>query len=291
MIPGNKLLLDVGGTFIKCSDGRSIPIDSAGSREDIVSSLRLAVGDVTRFERICVAIPGPFDYENGVFKMKHKFAAVYDENFADIVSAAADTPSLTEMLGYARSGEYAAKFRYIHDVNCMLLGEMSFGEGRGCENVAMVALGTGLGFSMCVGGKLLKNDFGSPLVSIFNRPFRGGVLEDYASKRGVLRLYGEALGTDVPGGMTVKQIADKAHAGEPASIAAFSAMGAIIGESIAPMLEEYGIQKLLLGGQISRSADLFVPAMMEKLAGVKTLVKVCPISDFDNATFNGLKAL
>lgn len=273
MIPDNKLLLDVGGTFIKCSDGRSIPIDSAGSREDIVSSLRLAVGDASRFERICVAIPGPFDYENGVFKMKHKFAAVFDENFADIVAAPSD------------------KFRYIHDVNCMLLGEMSFGEGRGCENVAMVALGTGLGFSMCVGGKLLKNDFGSPLVSIFNRPFRGGVLEDYASKRGVLRLYGEALGADVPEGMTVKQIADKAHAGEPASIAAFSAMGAIIGESIAPMLEEYGIQKLLLGGQISRSADLFVPAMMEKLAGVKTLVKVCPISDFDNATFNGLKAL
>ena len=38
----DKLLLDVGGTFIKCSDGRSIPVDSNGSREDIVSAFRKA---------------------------------------------------------------------------------------------------------------------------------------------------------------------------------------------------------------------------------------------------------
>lgn len=68
-------------------------------------------------------------------------------------------------------------------------------------------------------------------------------------------------------------------------------MGAIIGGSIAPILGEYGIRRLLLGGQISRSADLFIPAMMEKLANVKTLDRACPISDFDNAAFNGLKAL
>ena len=142
MIPDNKLLLDVGGTFIKCSDGRSIPIDSAGSREDIVSSLRLAVGDASRFERICVAIPGPFDYENGVFKMKHKFAAVFDENFADIVAAPSD------------------KFRYIHDVNCMLLGEMSYGEGRGCRNVAMIALGTGLGIRYDLDFLIIRFDLG-----------------------------------------------------------------------------------------------------------------------------------
>ena len=289
MIPDNKLLLDVGGTFIKCSDGRSIPIDSAGSREDIVSSLRLAVGDASRFSRVCVAIPGPFDYGKGIFLMKHKFAVVYGENFADIVFPTAAGAS--EGFSAGEGAPAAVEFRYIHDVNCMLLGEMSYGEGRGCRNVAMIALGTGLGFSMWVDGALLNNDFGSPRVSIYNRPFRGGVLEDYASKRGVMRLYADALGSELPAGITVKDIADRAHAGEKAALDAFSAMGAIIGECIAPMMVEYGIERLLLGGQISRSADLFMPALLEKLAGADCLKKVCPISDFDNATFNGLKAL
>ena len=53
------ILLDIGGTFIKCSDGREIPIDSAGSREEIVSSLRQAVEG---YDSASVAIPGPFRY-------------------------------------------------------------------------------------------------------------------------------------------------------------------------------------------------------------------------------------
>ena len=51
------ILLDIGGTFIKCSDGREIPIDSAGSREEIVSSLRQSVEG---YDSASVAIPGPF---------------------------------------------------------------------------------------------------------------------------------------------------------------------------------------------------------------------------------------
>ena len=47
---------------------------------------------------------------------------------------------------------------------------------------------------------------------------------------------------------------------------------------------------LLFGGQISRSFDLFGPALMRSLHGVPSLKKVVPVSDFSNATFNGLRA-
>ena len=59
-----RLLLDGGGTFIKCSDGRCIPVPSAGSRDDIAAALRQAIGSQSK---IAVAIPGPFDYEKGIF--------------------------------------------------------------------------------------------------------------------------------------------------------------------------------------------------------------------------------
>ena len=272
MIRDNEiLLLDVGGTFIKCSDGRSIPIDSAGSREDIVSSLRTAVGNAGRYGHVSVAIPGPFDYDNGVFLMKHKFAAVYGEKFADIV------------------GNPDGDFRFIHDINCMLLGELASGEGRGCSNVAMVSLGTGLGFSMCVGGQILRNDCGSPAVSIYNRPFRDGVLEDYASKRGVSSTYERISGKKAPA--TVKDIADMAAGGDRDALDAFEEVGRAIGGSIAPILKEYDIQRLLFGGQISRSFRFMEKSVNCALKDVPSLEKVCTISDFDNATFNGLKAL
>lgn len=257
----NKILLDVGGTFIKCSDGREIPINSAGTADEIATSLREAVD---AYDCVRAAVPGPFDYATGHFLMKHKFAAVYDQFFQDIVGV--------------------KDCKFIHDVNCMLLGEMASGNGKPYKKVAMIALGTGLGFSMSIDGEILKNDLGSPRVSIFNRPFRDGVLEDYASKRGVWKLYGDDT-------ITVKEIAQKATSGDKRALDAFAAMGSIIGEVIAPIMTEYGIECLLLGGQISRSWKLFAPAIEAEFTKAGLKMAISPISNFDNATFNGLKAL
>lgn len=255
------ILLDVGGTFVKCSDGREIAINSNGTREEIVAAFKEAVAG---HKGVRAAVPGPFNYETGHFEMKHKFAAVYGEYFQDLVGV--------------------KDCKFIHDVNCMLLGEMAGGNGRPFSKVAMIALGTGLGFSMSVNGKLVNGPEGSPAISLYNRPYEGGVLEDYASKRGVWKLYGDES-------LTVKEIADKAHAGEAKAVEAFAKMGTIIGEQIAPIMKEYGIECLLLGGQISRSADLFAPAIAAELEKNGVNIVISPISDFGNATFNGLKAL
>lgn len=258
------ILLDVGGTFIKCSDGREIPVDSNGSREEIVSSLRAAVGDASH---VAVAIPGPFNYTDGVFLMKHKFAAVYGEKFGGLVDAPGAVPART--------------YRFIHDVNCMLLGEVVSGAGKGFDRVALVSLGTGLGFSLYVDGQILSDAMGSPLVKIWNRHYRDGILEDYVSKRGILAGYGSTS-------LTVKEIAALATSGDPRALNAFKEAGTMLGEAIAPILQEYRIQMLLFGGQISRSAHLFLPSL---LSNIPSDVRVQPVSDFDHATFNGLKEL
>jgi len=241
-------------------------MDSNGSREEIASSLRTALGDA---ESAAVAIPGPFNYSSGVFLMKHKFASVYGESFADLV------------------GRPGMRLRFIHDVNAMLLGEMSCGAGVGFDRVALVTLGTGLGFSMSLDGEILKNGNGSPSVSIFNRPYRDGVLEDYASKRGVLALYRIESGSDA---LTVKDIADLAFAGNAPAAATFNCVGRILGEVLGPILTQYGIECLLFGGQISRSFDLFAPAIRDTLTPA-TLLRLAPVSDISNATFHGLRTL
>lgn len=259
--PVSYILLDVGGTFIKCSDGRQIRINSNGTRDEIVASLREAVAG---YRCVRAAVPGPFDYETGHFLMKHKFTAVYGEYFQDIVGV--------------------EDCRFIHDVNCMLLGEVCNGNAAKYSRTALIALGTGLGFAICVDGQFLKNGNGSPAVSLYNRPYRGGVLEDYASKRGVWKLYGD---DSIP----VRDIAMKAFDGDAKAVAAFRSMGEILAAEIAPVMQEYGVECLLLGGQISRSWQLFAPYIGEVLSAYGIELQISPISDFDNATFNGLACL
>ena len=272
----SPVLLDVGGTFIKCGDGREVPVDSNGCRAGIVSSLKAAAGQLRKGMRVAVAIPGAFDYDRGIFLMKHKFAAVYGEKFQDIV------------LGGTGLTEDDVEFRFIHDVNCMLLGEVCVGAAKGFGNTALVSLGTGLGFSMYVEGRILENTLKSPEVSIYNLPFKGGILEDYASKRGIVRGYLRHKGIDFTE-LTVKDIAGLAHDGDEAAKAAFSEAASIVGSVISPVLAGYGIRCLLFGGQISRSFDLMEPALRKALHEVPLLEKIAPISDFSGATFTGLR--
>jgi len=165
----------------------------------------------------------------------------------------------------------------------MLLGEMASGAGKGYDRVALVTLGTGLGFAMSIDGKLNNNEMGSPAVPLWNRPYGKGILEDYVSKRGFLRGF--------PEGLTVKDLAMKANKGDSAALFRFADAGAVLAQSIAPILEEYRIECLLFGGQISRSFNLFSPAVRTGLANVSTLKQISRVSDIGAATFNGLKTL
>jgi glucokinase len=153
------ILLDIGGTFIKRSDGRQFPISSEGSREGIVSSLRRAIGPQTGLEGIGVAIPGPFDFRNGIFLMEHKFASVYGKSFRELTGI----PDSTSI-------------RFMHDVNAALLGENPVG------NTALVTIGTGLGFAYTRDGIIQKSTMGSPARSAYNLPYCDGILEDFISK-------------------------------------------------------------------------------------------------------------
>lgn len=272
------LLLDVGGTFIKCSDGREIAVNSDGSREEVSASFRDAVGafcseavsDPGSSYGIALAMPGPFDYVKGIFRMQHKYASVKGEDFRNL----AGVPDCVEL-------------RYTHDVNGMLSGEMTYGNGRGHSRVALVTLGTGLGFSMSLDGEIIRNDLGSPRVSIYRLPCRDGVLEDYVSKRGILSLFASYGGK----ADTVKEIAVLAAAGDWAARESFSEAASLLASALSPIISGYGIECLLFGGQISRSFAFMEDTLRNGLAGLECLRHIGPVSDFDHATFNGLRSI
>ncbi len=155
------LALDIGGTFIKSALFRNgellrmlpqVPSSSGGSREEIAAALRLATEEPA--DAIGVAIPGPFDYRNGVSLMDHKFAAIKG-------------CSLREFLP-------EVPVRFLHDANAFLLGERG-----GQRRMGAITLGTGLGAAVIIDHELQTNDLGSPApeVSLWSKPFRGTTVE------------------------------------------------------------------------------------------------------------------
>ena len=288
------LLLDVGGTFVKSVvatvDGvllpdteASVPIDSDGTRAEIEDSFAkvITAGNALSEQAgyalagVGIAFPGPFDYKVGISYMKHKFAALEGLSLTDFFQ------SLPE-IGKERP------VVFMHDVTSALLGEMRFGAARGYKNVAVVTLGTGLGFAHSADGEIQYSELGSPRVAIYNRPYRDGVLEDYASKRGFMRAYAEVRGHDNPEGLTVAMIGGMAGNGGREALATFNKVGTLLAEELEPLLKEHNIECLLFGGQISRSFAYMESALQPLLERVPSLKVLTTMQNLSTAAPLGI---
>ena len=284
--------MDVGGTFIKSglmsADGvlldgsqQTVPIDSDGTFEEISNSLRSAVAQGIALCRyygyvpagVGLCMPGPFNYITGISAMVHKFAAIKDIPLKEIIAPALEGLDIPVVFG--------------HDVNTQLYGEMCGGNGKGYANVCLVSLGTGLGFAIANDGKVLMAPTGSPLVSIWNLPYNGGILEDYASKRGFCNTWEVVTGEKPSENLTVAEMGRRAAEGDETALEVFRRVGQFIGSNIKSRLREYNIECLLFGGQISRSFRFMEEAVRKELAELEGLT-ITTVSDFSNAAFKGL---
>lgn len=263
------ILLDVGGSYIKRPDGTAIPIPSEGSREAIAAALCAAVGRHPQAcpgnpRRIGIAIPGPFDFKEGIFLMKHKFEAVYGERFAEL----AGIPERVSV-------------KYIHDVIAVLEGSvriMNLYSG----NTALVSLGTGLGFALAIKGQVRYGPTGSPADVVWNRPWKDGILEDYASAKAVRNAWVAAGGSPKDSAATV---ALRAYEGNQAAVDAYAMIGETLGEALQGLLEEHNVDTLLFSGQVSKSLILMEDNLRKYLKGIK--ITLAPAG----AVFEGISGL
>ena len=292
MTKSNRIvLLDIGGTFVKSALGvagkgaiegtfMSTPVSSDGTAEEITDAFRTAVSAQIKraaeegyaIEAVCAAIPGPFDYKKGVFLMKHKFAAVYGMSFREIL---ADVIAPHTRLSF------------VHDVNGALLGALSVDSSLREGNVAMVTLGTGLGFTYSIDGKVQESQTGSPAKGLWNAPYMDGILEDYVSRRGILRLYAQQGGR-LAEGEDVREISIRARNGEMEALRTFSLVGDHLASGARQLVSDLNVKQIIFGGQISRSFDLMEKSILEGLPE-DVAVKVSP--DIEGLVLVGAAAL
>lgn len=278
--------LDIGGTFLKSAlftdDGKLIPdsfdreaVDSNGALADVKAAyLRLAkrLGEAALRRGLAVGavvadIPGPFDFKEAVSRMQHKYTAIYGVPLR---------PWFREVLG-------DVPVCFLHDSSAFLSGAAT--AHPEIRNSAGVMIGTGLGFALIRNGEIAQNENGGPAVSIYRSPCRGKTAEDFVSARGIVNRYNESA--TVPAS-NAKDVADRAEAGDVLALRVHKEMGAILAEVIAPILTENGTEALYLGGQISKSFDLFAQSLKKGLEDVPTLRLVEAATDVDLVHLKGV---
>ena len=268
------LCLDVGGTQIKAAaldrDGnpageiRYFPAEAKGERQAVLEhfvavmeEIRVPGAGVTG---IHLAFPGPFDYEQGICLLRglDKYDRLYGVNLRQEFSD--------------RLGTAPEKVRFINDAAAYALGEMGFGQAKGAARALFVCIGTGCGSAFGAGGELAKP--GAPGVPesgyIYDEPFLNGCIDDYISRRGLLALTGERLGTALDG----KALAERVRSGDREAAACFLAFGGRVRDALRPFLENFRPELVCFGGQITRSAPLFLAPVEDycSAAGIRTAV-------------------
>ena len=281
---------DIGGTHITSAlvdlNSKTLlegslthqPVDSAGLPKEILpawtATIRQSMQLVAAPEiaGIGIAMPGPFDYENGISWIRGtaKFDHLYGMNIKKALAASLDLP--TESIAF------------MNDANCFLFGE-SWVTEQEYHSVIGITLGTGFGAAFYKDRQMVSTGKGVPPdAEFFPIPYLDGMSEDYISARGIIKDYHQRGGEPVTG---VKTIAERAMEKEAKALAAFEDFGTKLGDFLGYWLREFEAEALIIGGNISRSADLFLPAFYEALQKQQTRVKVIQSRLLDKAGILG----
>lgn len=194
---------------------------------------------------IRMAFPGPFDYENGISLMQG--LGKYDKLYQASVRR-----GLSDLLGIGKE-----RILFVNDAAAFALGEMGFGEAYGAERALFICIGTGCGSAFGVNGKIASA--GTPGVPrsgyVYDAPFLESCIDDYLSRRGLMALTRECLGTALDGKALSQRVLHK----DAAARNCFLIFGRRIQEALSPFLDTFCPEVLCFGGQITGSGTMFLP--------------------------------
>src|SRR6185437_4446238 len=216
----------------------------------IHDSLKKLNGHVLR--GIGIAMPGPFDYREGISLIKgvNKYDALYGIN-------------IKEALRNRLNIEYDLPIIFENDASCFGLGECISGEAKGFKKVIAITLGTGLGACFIRENKILHSANGIPKGGyLYDCPFKNGIAEDYISSHWLMAEFFQATGKS----LTVKEISDIARIeSDKEALNIFSMFGKNIADLLATWIQSFQADCLVIGGSIAQSSDLFLPSLTKAL--------------------------
>ncbi|NRQ37834.1 ROK family glucokinase [Nonomuraea sp. NN258] len=164
-----------------------------------------------------------------------------------------------------------------NDANAMAWGETRFGAGRGQSHVVCVTLGTGIGGGLVMDGVLYRGRWGmgaelGHMQVVPDGRVCGcgniGCWEQYASGQALVKTAREIAATQperaeillglAGGKIEGEEVTEAARLGDPASLAAFRTLAEWLGQGMADLAAVLDPGCFIVGGGVSRAADLFL---------------------------------
>lgn len=259
--------VDIGGSHITACiydhTSKSIATDSLiyrkvnsrGSKNEIIEAWASAIDSCrkkvdVKVEGVGVAMPGPFDYYNGISIIEN----------VDKLSALYKVDIRTELARHLKIDP--SKIRFINDATAFSIAEAMIGCARDYRRVVAITLGTGLGASFLASGKpIIEDDRGPKGGFLYNQLYKGKVADELFSTRGILRVYKERTGKSVT---NVRRISELAREDEFAQNT-MDQFGKDLGLFLAPFLNKFNAEVLVLGGNISKAYPYFESSLSKQL--------------------------
>jgi glucokinase len=152
----------------------------------------------------------------------------------------------------------------VNDVRALTLAELRLGAGRGASDLVCVALGTGVGGGVVIGGRLHLGlghageighttvDPDGPLCGCGNR----GCLDRMAGADAIAALAGQP---------TVAAAAEAARAGDAAALRAFARAGEYVGRALAGAIVLLWPERVVVGGGVADAGELLLGPVREEI--------------------------
>ena len=167
-----------------------------------------------------------------------------------------------------------------NDANVAALGEMWQGGGKGCKDVVMVTLGTGVGGGIIVDGKVVCgfNGAGGEIGHISVNPHaedvcncgNKGCLELYTSATGVVRMAKRKLAASDEATtlrnfdpLTAKDVFDEAKAGDVVANELVEEVGRILGNTLGKIAAVVNPEVFVIGGGVSKAGAILIDAIQK----------------------------
>lgn len=263
IVPYSVLGVDIGGSHITAGwvdlqelhlDQKSVvrcQVDSFGSKDhilnawlDVLSSFRLG-----REDRIGIAMPAPFDYEEGTALLKEqgKFRSLYGLNVKNL---------LAEGLGLR-----PLQINFSNDAASFLQGESLYQKIPAAHRLIGITLGTGLGSAYRFGDHAMD-------AALWSSPFRDSHAEYYLGTEWFVRFAREKSGLEGVGPKEFLKL-------EPElAKQAFSEFGTNLGQFLSGPIRSQQIDQVVIGGNLAKGRSYFYAEMKEELERVGADVTV-----------------
>jgi len=286
-------VLEIGGTHLTAAlvstrtwsviEGTTTrtALHSSGTRERLIAEIVRGANELgaDHGSEWVVAIPGPFDYEQGIGRFEHvgKFDSLRGVDVGkELEAGIRPRPSTV---------------RFLNDADAFGVGEYTSGAAAGVSRVVCITLGTGIGSAYLVDGEPSTVGPGVPPDgSIHLLEFRGRPLEETVSRRAILSAYGTAMDVASDGVIDVREIAELARSGDQPAATVLTTAFESLGAALASSLADFGATRLVIGGSMAQSWDLVEPAIRAGLqleAGTLAGLEIRQAAGADDAPLVG----